>query len=498
MLPERWAVLHRLGFALFPLQPGRKHPASGLAPHGCKNATRETVRLLAWADDPALNIGIATGQLSGVFVLDLDSAEAGAEAASRGLPPTLAVVTPRGRHLYFRHPGGAVRNRVRIFPDADIRGDGGYVVAPGSHFVPSVAEREAGKLEGVYAFETPPKVTAIAAAPDWLLSLLCPPEPAALIATGLGGGGRRAVAWSETALDAELAALRSAPQGTRNAALNTAAYNLGQLAGGGCLASNDTLALLRGVAKDIGLDAEEIEATLASGWGAGLAKPRNPPESKRSGDKSSAPPAFQSLDMGVIAPNRVAPPEFPLALLPPSWARWCSCEAENAGAPVDYIALSLLVIAASAIGNSRRASPWPSWTEPNVLWGMIVGEPSAGKTPGMKPSLELVQPIDRARAEAFGPVLLAWREVDAKAKLVREVWEKKFKEAVSKDLPRPVMPPEANAPPKPVCPAMVLNDSTPEMLALLARAMPKGLLLFRDEVAGWLCDFGRYGGDGER
>ena len=497
MLPERWAVLHRLGFALFPLQPGGKQPASGLATHGCKDATRETVRLLAWADDPALNIGIATGQSSGVFVLDLDSAEAGAEAASRGLPLTLAVATPRGRHLYFRHPGGAVRNRAGIFPGADIRGDGGYVVAPGSHFVPSVAEREAGKLEGFYAFETPPDATAIADAPEWLLDLSRSPQPTARLPSGHASGDR-VEAWAKAALASELSALRTAPNGTRNAALNTAAHNLGQIAGGGCLAPDDTLSQLRGAAKDIGLDPNEIEATLASGWGAGLAKPRNSPVSKPVSDTSSAPPAFQSLDMGVIAPNRALPPPFPLVLLPPPWAGWCASEAEQAGAPVDYVALSLLTIAASLIGNARRISPWQGWIEPCILWGMIVGAPSAGKTPGTKPALALVQPIDHARSEAFLSVLKAWREADAKAKLVREVWEKKVKDAVRAGQPGPPMPPDATAPPKPVCPATVFNDSTPEMLALLARAMPKGLLLYRDELAGWLCDFGRYGGDGER
>jgi len=146
-LPERWAILHELGFALFPVQPGGKQPASGFAPHGCKSATRDAARLLEWSNDPALNIGIATGQPSGVIVLDLDSLDAQAEAISRGLPATLAVATPRGRHLYFRHHGGAVRNRAGLFPGADIRGEGGYVVAPGSRFVPSAAEREAGKLK---------------------------------------------------------------------------------------------------------------------------------------------------------------------------------------------------------------------------------------------------------------------------------------------------------------------------------------------------------------
>ena len=50
---------------------------------------------------------------------------AGKPAAPFGLPETLTVLTHKGKHLYFRHPGGIVGNRTGIFPGADIRGDGG-------------------------------------------------------------------------------------------------------------------------------------------------------------------------------------------------------------------------------------------------------------------------------------------------------------------------------------------------------------------------------------
>lgn len=343
----------------------------------------------------------------------------------------------------------------------------------------------------------PPKASAIADAPDWLLALLCPADRTEHVAVTLSGAGR-AKAWAGAAVDAELSLLRLAPNGTRNAALNTAPHNLGQIAGGGHVIADDTLTRLRGVAKDIGLDVNEVEATLASGWGAGLAKPRHPPEGKRTGDDPIGTSAFYPFDMSVIASNRSLPAAFPLALLPPKWSDWCISEADCAGTPADYVALALLVTAASVIGNARRVAPWAGWIEPCILWGMIVGDPSAGKTPGLKPPLALVHPIDRERTEAFAATMQAWRERDAEAKLIREVWEREFKAAVSKSLPRPAMPTGAVSPPKPVCPALIINDSTPEMLALLARAMPKGLLLFRDELAGWLCDFGRYGGDGER
>ena len=54
-------------------------------------------------------------------------------ASYEGLPKTLTAITSNGRHYYFQHPGGTVRNSASLLAkDVDIRGDGGYVVAPSS------------------------------------------------------------------------------------------------------------------------------------------------------------------------------------------------------------------------------------------------------------------------------------------------------------------------------------------------------------------------------
>ena len=81
---------------------------------------------------PDANLGIVTGALSGLVVVDADG-EAGLAWIKQHLPVTgVYVRTGRGWHAYFRHPGGTVRNRGRIAPEVDIRADGGYVVAPPS------------------------------------------------------------------------------------------------------------------------------------------------------------------------------------------------------------------------------------------------------------------------------------------------------------------------------------------------------------------------------
>lgn len=80
--------------------------------------------------------GIATGERSGVIVVDTDLKEGldgeAALAALGGLPETFMVKTPSGGfHRYYKWPGFRVRNSTsEVGPGVDVRGDGGYVVAP--------------------------------------------------------------------------------------------------------------------------------------------------------------------------------------------------------------------------------------------------------------------------------------------------------------------------------------------------------------------------------
>ena len=94
-----------------------------------------------WFDEhPRANLGIVTGAVSGIFVLDLDGKNAQALVRKAGilLPKTACAATGNGGwHYYFRHPGVRVPNRVKLLSDGngsavDVRGDGGYVVAPPS------------------------------------------------------------------------------------------------------------------------------------------------------------------------------------------------------------------------------------------------------------------------------------------------------------------------------------------------------------------------------
>jgi hypothetical protein len=116
-----------------------KHPRTR---HGIADATTDQQQIRAWwARWPDANIGILTGSESGLVVVDLDNRDGAngsdnlAElAACLGeLPKTLTSITGNGKHLYFQHPGGTVKNSTgRLAYGLDLKADRGYVVGPPS------------------------------------------------------------------------------------------------------------------------------------------------------------------------------------------------------------------------------------------------------------------------------------------------------------------------------------------------------------------------------
>lgn len=153
------------GFKVFPIQAGSKVPYDGS--RGLLNATSDRQQLEAWfAVAPDSNLAIRTGAESGIVVLDVDGpagmqALAELEESEGALPLTARVFTPSGgSHFYFQHPGIPIRSDAGIAPSIDVRGEGGYVVAP-----PSL--RDDGRSYFVVDADAP-----ITAMPDWLVTLV--------------------------------------------------------------------------------------------------------------------------------------------------------------------------------------------------------------------------------------------------------------------------------------------------------------------------------------
>jgi len=119
------------GKSVIPLRPHSKVPAiASWAPYQERVATDE--ELVAWFGTGENNLGLVTGAISGLVVVDEDSAEGAENATKLGLTSPVRAQARKGFHHYFKHPGTKVSNGVRIAPGLDLRGDGGYVVAPPS------------------------------------------------------------------------------------------------------------------------------------------------------------------------------------------------------------------------------------------------------------------------------------------------------------------------------------------------------------------------------
>jgi hypothetical protein len=129
--------LRDIGLSVFPIPVGTKTPVIAWKPYQDRLATDD--ELAAWFSDGPSNLGIVTGALSGVVVIDMDNERARYYLLRhRHLPRTpWHTQTPRGWHLWFAHPGFPIANRSGLQTEfgrlsIDLRGDGGYVLAGGS------------------------------------------------------------------------------------------------------------------------------------------------------------------------------------------------------------------------------------------------------------------------------------------------------------------------------------------------------------------------------
>lgn len=202
-------------------------------------------------------------------------------------------------------------------------------------------------------------------------------------------------------------------------------------------------------------------------------------------------------DLSVLRPNRRSPPKLPLDIFGDRWAQWIEDAARSAVAPIDYVVAPLLAAAGALIGNARWAQAWPGWKEPPHLWCAAVGDSGDGKSPGADAIASHVLPFVERRMVADFPDTLRENQAEIEAAKVRlESWKDEVRQAVKNGTALPPQP--GPVPPEPMAPRLVLSDATIERVAsMLAAAAPKGVLMTRDELAGWLLGMNAYN-DGAR
>jgi Bifunctional DNA primase/polymerase, N-terminal/Primase C terminal 1 (PriCT-1) len=152
-----------------------KHPRfhQNDLPHGLTNATNDAQQIRRWWTRwPDANIGIANGAKSSLVVLDVDPDKGGSLTLEDlltehgSLPETVESLTGGGgRHLLFGDPGVEIKNSAsKLGAGLDIRGDGGYIIAP-----PSLHETGC-RYE--WEVSSHPTDVPLAPMPAWLLTLV--------------------------------------------------------------------------------------------------------------------------------------------------------------------------------------------------------------------------------------------------------------------------------------------------------------------------------------
>jgi hypothetical protein len=188
----------------------------------------------------------------------------------------------------------------------------------------------------------------------------------------------------------------------------------------------------------------------------------------------------------VLRLGRRPPPALPLSVFGPAWEPWIATAAAAAACPPDYVAAPLLASLSALIGHARWAEATPGWSEPPHLWIAAVGDSGNGKSPGADCLMREVLPeIERYMLADFPDRLREWRADAMFAKAAQERWQKEVRTAVKLGAPPP--PPVSGAALEPQAPRLRQHDVTIERVAtLLALSAPKGLLIVRDELAGWI------------
>jgi putative DNA primase/helicase len=193
---------------------------------------------------------------------------------------------------------------------------------------------------------------------------------------------------------------------------------------------------------------------------------------------------------------------FDLQLLPKAFAPWVEDVSDRMQAPSDYAAVGLMVALGAVVGRQIAIRPKAAddWTVVPNLWGGIVGRPGVMKTPALQEALRPLQKLEAAAQEEHRIA-----QIDFEAdKFVCEARIKNAKAEIQKALKRNE---DVNEFAKTVLNASeaeptraryLVHDATVEKLGEILADNPRGVLVFRDELTGWLRNLDRQGREGDR
>jgi hypothetical protein len=177
--------------------------------------------------------------------------------------------------------------------------------------------------------------------------------------------------------------------------------------------------------------------------------------------------------------------QFPTDSLPEPVRCYVFEAAEAIGCDPTMVVLPLLAALSAAIGNTRRIRLKKSWSEPAIVWAVVVAESGSLKTPA---HIEATKILHQQQAANFAQHTEAMRVYDREIAIYEADfldWKRKGKKIHEPPPERPV---------EPVCPRLIASETTIEALADRLQTAPRGLCIVCDELSTWLQGFNQYKG----
>jgi hypothetical protein len=202
---------------------------------------------------------------------------------------------------------------------------------------------------------------------------------------------------------------------------------------------------------------------------------------KRAGgaEKVAPAPAGKQSQEKELAPYT----PFPTNVLPDPLGRYIREAAQSMSCDDAMIALPLMAAVAAAIGNTRRIQPKPDWQEPCVIWAIVIAHSGMMKSPAFDKAMKFLRDKQTRAFQEHEDEFERYKLQKTQFEAELDEWKKKGRK--NGDLPP--------APPKvPVAVRYVCADTTVEALAVLLEKQPRGLLLARDELSGFISSFDAY------
>ena len=171
---------------------------------------------------------------------------------------------------------------------------------------------------------------------------------------------------------------------------------------------------------------------------------------------------------------------FPVDELPSVLAKFCTEVAAAVGCDTSFPALACLTACAAAIGTSRQLCIRFGWFAPPIIWSVLVGESGTQKSPPFRIATAPLKERQKRDIDAFSAANSQYVTDLIAYKREHKSWEKNCEGE------------EPRQPNRPLRRRCIVQDSTIEALAPILSVNPRGVLLARDELSGWLAGFDKY------